>query len=124
MTTRTARVAAATSRVAVTYRAQFLDAERLELTLDCSGDLPDMLNLKVSDPKNTVVCERIIRDWPYKVAFKAAAVGKYRVELFIVGGDKPKVRFTWADWENDFAGGGSPDSLPNGVQSIAFIDVT
>jgi hypothetical protein len=111
--------------MAFTYRAKYLDEERMELVLDGVVDDPGVLRLRVHDPEGTVICERIVKQWPYTVTFKAVPSGRYDLELAEIGGDPPARRFTWKDWENDFGGGGSKEiKLPAGIQAVAFLDVS
>jgi hypothetical protein len=123
MALRSVKTGNATSRIALSYRAKYLDDERMELTLDAASD-PGVLQLRVTDPAGAIVCERVIREWPYTIAFRAVASGRYEMELSNIGGQAGK-RFTWSDWDNDFGGGGSAAAkLPAGVQAYAFLDVS
>jgi hypothetical protein len=116
---RTVKTGTCTSRLAIDYRAKFLDDERIELEVDSSGDA-GVLQLRVYDPKDTVVCERMVRTMPVKVVFKALAEGRYQMELSNI--DKGAKRtFTWSDWDNDFDA--DPNKLPDGVMAYAFLDV-
>ncbi len=116
---RTVKTGTCTSRLAIDYRAKFLDEERIELEVDSSGDA-GVLQLRVHDPKGAVVCERMVRSMPVKVVFKAAVAGRYQMELTNVDKNAKRV-FTWSDWDNDFSD--DPNKLPDGVMAYAFLDV-
>ena len=117
MSTRTVKTGVATSRIALDYRAKFIDEERIELEIDAKGEVGG-LYLRVYDPKGTVVCERLVRTMPSTVTFKAVAVGRYEMEL--ANRDNVKRVFTWSDWDNDYEGGAE---LPEGILAFAFLDV-
>jgi hypothetical protein len=119
MPARKVKTGTATSRLAVDYRAKFIDEERIELEVDAAAD-PGVLKIRVYDPKGTVVCERVIRAMPIKVEFRAVLSGRYEMELSNVDANVKRV-FTWSDWDNDYQGG---QQLPDGVMAFAFLDVS
>ena len=115
---------ACTSRVAVSYRAEFVSDERIKLSLDSNAE-PGVCRLRIYDPKGTVVAERVVRSVPTTLEFTAKAAGRYEMELATVDVGAPAKRFTWSDWDRDFTGSGDKvQHLPDGIIAIAFLTVT
>jgi hypothetical protein len=113
-----------TSRVAVTYRAEFVGEERIKLTLDSHSDT-GICRLRIYDPTNKVVAERVVRQVPTSIEFTAKATGRYEMELANVDGNQAKRVFTWSDWDRDFTGSSDKaGQLPEGIIAIAFLTVT
>lgn len=114
-----------TSRVAVSYRAEFVAEERIKLTLDSNSDT-GISRLRIYDPTNKVVAERVVRSVPTSIEFTAKATGRYEMELATVGdGTQAKRVFTWSDWDRDFAGSlDKAGKLPDGIIAIAFLTVS
>lgn len=114
-----------TSRVAVKYRAEFINEERIRLSLDSNSDT-GVCRLRIYNPAGTVVVERVIRQVPTSVEFAAKAAGRYEMELATVdAGERSKRVFTWSDWDTDFAGSSDKvQQLPDGIIAIAFLNVT
>ena len=125
MASRTVNAGACTSRIAVSYRAKYIEDERVELTLD-SVDANQVLQLRVYDPAERVIVERVMRHLPMTLNFKAPVEGRYEMEVSTVG-NKPRAgrSFSW-DWDASAGGDGeSKDvALPSGVMAIAFLDVS
>jgi hypothetical protein len=125
-TSRKVSAGTCTSRVAVRYRAEFVNDERIKLNLDTADDT-GLCRLRIYDPAGKVIAERVVRSIPASLEFTAKAAGRYEMELATVstGTNQENRRFTWSDWEKDFSG--STDKardLPDGVIAIAFLDVT
>lgn len=115
-----------TSRVAVSYRAEFISEDRIRLNLDTTADT-GLCQLRIYDPAGKVVAERVVRSVPASLEFTAKAAGRYEMELSTVGTGTNQVNraFTWSDWDSDFSGGADKARvLPDGIIAIAFLTVT
>ena len=123
---RTVNAGACTSRMAIAYRARFIDDTRIELSLD-SLEYDQALELNIHDPNGTTVCTRVVRNVPFTLTFKAPIAGRYEMELSTIGHVKSRPQnFTWSDWDRDFTSGGSDvgsAGLPDGTLAYAFLDV-
>jgi len=123
-TSRKVTTGTCTSRVAVNYRAEFVNDERIKLTLDSNSET-GICRLRIYDPSNKVVDERVIRTVPTSIEFTAKAAGRYEMELATVDAQQAKRVFTWSDWDRDFTGSADKaGQLPEGIIAIAFLNVT
>ncbi|MBK9259069.1 MAG: hypothetical protein IPM54_04465 [Polyangiaceae bacterium] len=124
--TRKVKAGTCTSRVAVSYRAEFVSEERIRLNLDTTADTA-LCQLRIYDRTGKVIAERVIRSIPASLEFTAKATGRYEMELSTVGTGTNQVNraFTWSDWDRDFSGGAdNARMLPDGIIAIAFLTVT
>ena len=90
--------------------ARGIDGDHVKLNIE-GDDEGSYLCLRVYDPKDAVICERLVRSLPATLAFRARGSGRYHVNVSSLHATRARPSRTWNDWREDLMGT-PPSSKP------------